>query len=748
MGIICGSGEPPAKWRLETLNANNKKDHKTVSYEQEDLIVRRGGVVHFNLKCFKPVKKESIQILVELGSTHKQRKKTQHRLVHQDDTLESSAWDLVATTASPSTTEFKLNVPSSARIGRWTIHVVYDGQTRTEAKMYVLANPFDPNGGCYYKAGDYENVTKEDFINEFVKADSGCVWQGTAKEPSCKKWVFGQFQAPFLDCVCDLLADAGDEKLDLGNLAHVVRILSGKLNAQGELGVMECKWGKFTGASKGKNPHYWDSSYDIMKQYHTTGKPVKYGQCWVMSGLMTAFVRCLGIPSRSITTYSSAYDMDHTITIDSYKDENGNKLNGGTDFVWNYHVWCEMWLNRTDIPSAYDGWHCCDACPVIARNSLHQCGPAPLKAIKKGDTYIGYDSGFMFSCVNSDYVEWLSKKDPNGGISVSSVLWRSKSWIGNRILTKSIGTGNFEPKEIISEYKFAEGTPENATAWNRALQFVGSKTNEGRTKQKMALLSAKQDLFDVSLECTNKKAVKGDTLEFEINITSKDKSTIVFAGTPKIVISSIYHTGEVHSAFLHLDIPHDQGSSHLWKTTIRVPKDKYITNLAPDGEGCLRADFIGKMSVGNEFHHVFSKCDLSVSELTDGIVTLTAASLVAKMGSTVVVTAVVKNTTETALEKAVVTFESKAPLRLNSAQNSVTLKDNVISWKIPSLAKGASVKQDFSIHFDETVSKHVIGTGYYYIQANLTCKTVQGANSQVLIKVVDEAEGKAQYFWL
>ena len=116
---------------------------------------------------------------------------------------------------------------------------------------------------------------------------------------------------------------------------------------------------------------------------------------------------------------------------------------------------------------------------------------------------------------------------------MSSVLWRSKSWIGNRILTKSIGTGNFEPKEIISEYKFAEGTPENATAWNRALQFVGSKTNEGRTKQKMALLSAKQDLFDVSLECTNKKAVKGDTLEFEISITSKDKSTIVFAGTPK-----------------------------------------------------------------------------------------------------------------------------------------------------------------------------------------------------------------------
>ena len=50
-----------------------------------------------------------------------------------------------------------------------------------------------------------------------------------------------------------------------------------------------------------------------------------------------------------------------------------------------------------------------------------------------------------------------------------------------------------------------------------------------------------------------------------------------------------------------------------------------------DGEGCLRADFIGKMSVGNEFHHVFSKCDLSVSELTDGIVTLTVSDEISMM---------------------------------------------------------------------------------------------------------------------
>jgi len=94
--------------------------------------------------------------------------------------------------------------------------------------------------------------------------------------------------------------------------------------------------------------------------------------------------------------------MDHTLTIDTFVDQSGNNVDH-TDFVWNYHVWCDMWLNRPDLPDGYSGWNCCDACPVIARGSIYQCGPAPLKAIKAGDTFIGHDTGFMYSCVNSEY---------------------------------------------------------------------------------------------------------------------------------------------------------------------------------------------------------------------------------------------------------------------------------------------------------------------------------------------------------
>ena len=38
---------------------------------------------------------------------------------------------------------------------------------------------------------------------------------------------------------------------------------------------------------------------------------------------------------------------------------------------------------------------------------MRRCGPAPLAAIKEGQTYIPYDSGFVFSEVNGEKINWL-----------------------------------------------------------------------------------------------------------------------------------------------------------------------------------------------------------------------------------------------------------------------------------------------------------------------------------------------------
>lgn len=215
-------------------------------------------------------------------------------------------WDAVTTKAEdPKELNIHLSVPCNACIGRWSITVYDNNIKKAFTKMYVIANPFDPAGGCFYD-GSYDGVSPNDFLGEYLKSEEGCVWKGSDNSPICKRWTFDQFRAPFLDCACNLLARANMEGsgTNLHDLTDVVRILSAQLNAKGDNGVMECKWSSAKGSyDAGKSPSYWDSSYDIMKQYHDTGKPTKFGQCWVMSGLMTAFVRCLGIPARSITTY-------------------------------------------------------------------------------------------------------------------------------------------------------------------------------------------------------------------------------------------------------------------------------------------------------------------------------------------------------------------------------------------------------------------------------------------------------------
>lgn len=53
----------------------------------------------------------------------------------------------------------------------------------------------------------------------------------------------------------------------------------------------------------------------------------------------------------------SAHDANGTLTIDRYYDAKNNELNydpfnpnGGTDSIWNFHVWVEAWMARPDLP--------------------------------------------------------------------------------------------------------------------------------------------------------------------------------------------------------------------------------------------------------------------------------------------------------------------------------------------------------------------------------------------------------------
>lgn len=116
----------------------------------------------------------------------------------------------------------------------------------------------------------------------------------------------------------------------------VAREMSALVNVQDENGVIVGRWDGYYG--DGKNPSFWRGSGEILQQYYKSGgRPVKYGQCWVFSGVLLTVLRILGIPSRSVTNFNSAHDTNRNRTIDEYYDENHREINylsTGSDSIW------------------------------------------------------------------------------------------------------------------------------------------------------------------------------------------------------------------------------------------------------------------------------------------------------------------------------------------------------------------------------------------------------------------------------
>jgi len=85
----------------------------------------------------------------------------------------------------------------------------------------------------------------------------------------------------------------------------------------------------------GTPPTRWMGSQKILQQYYKTKKPVKYGQCWVFSGVLATVCRTLGIPCRVVTNYSSAHDTQSSLTVDYFVNAEGKIMEElNSDSIW------------------------------------------------------------------------------------------------------------------------------------------------------------------------------------------------------------------------------------------------------------------------------------------------------------------------------------------------------------------------------------------------------------------------------
>ncbi|XP_042224998.1 annulin-like isoform X2 [Homarus americanus] len=355
----------------------------------------------------------------------------------------------------------KVNTSSKAIVGEWKLEVDVKSGDKVHSfpcsdTFFVLFNPWCEDDAVYLE-GDAEK-------KEYVLNDSGLIWRGTTKCHRPCPWNFAQFEEHVMECVLYVLTSVC--KMSPSNRSDpvkVTRAISAGVNSPDDAGVLVGNWS--TDYSGGCPPTKWRGSQLILQEYYKTKKPVKYGQCWVFSGVVTTACRALGIPSRSITNFSSAHDTHNSLTIDYFFDDEGEVIERlNSDSVWNFHVWNEVWMTREDLAPDYNGWQAIDATPQEESDGQYRCGPASLVAIKKGEIHRSYDVPFVFAEVNADKLFWKYR----GSCQPMKLLGKKTDGIGQFLSTKAVG--RYIRDDVTHLYKYAEESEEERNVMRDALR--------------------------------------------------------------------------------------------------------------------------------------------------------------------------------------------------------------------------------------------------------------------------------------
>ncbi|XP_033754967.1 annulin-like [Pecten maximus] len=510
------------------LTVENCFDHHTDEYDIAEhktaprLVIRRGQSFQLQVELDRPYDpaKDKMSLEFDIGSRPTQTKSTLIK-VDLDGVEEKNQWNAKIQSSEKNTKLIIIVTPSpSCIIGRWGVHIKVSNKNSREKgapyafkiytqeqKIYILFNPWCKEDNVYL---DDEGLKREYVLNE-----SGKLYFGRKGRISARPWNFGQFDDVILDCVLDLLDGSMMDIKDRASPIFVVRKLSALVNNCDDNGILVGNWsGKY---ENGKSPTAWTGSVAILQKYYETKRPVKYGQCWVFSAVMTTCCRTLGIPARSVTNFASAHDTDMSITIDKHYNANRNPLKHlNNDSVWNFHVWNDVWMKRPDLPGDYGGWQACDATPQEKSEGVFCCGPFPLKALKSGELNLPYDGAFIFAEMNADRVDWMLNED--GKFEAIKVTPSSIGFNISTHLPKCKGSSHLRREDVTSEYKHAEGSSEEKAALNNA--------NKHSTVAGMVYGHTDNQSQDVTFELKQQDdIVFGQPYEAEVTMENKSGDT-------------------------------------------------------------------------------------------------------------------------------------------------------------------------------------------------------------------------------
>ncbi|XP_014047013.1 protein-glutamine gamma-glutamyltransferase K [Salmo salar] len=510
---------------LSSKTGQNRMEHHTDRYHGNELIIRRGQTFQIELDLSRPFNSNTDKLHLDLktGPLPMVSKNT-HVIIQLVEELEDDRWEAKIVERNGNRIKLSVNSHAKAVIGQYKLTVTVEspkGESATthdtRKDIVMLFNPWCEDDTVY--------MDDEEEKKEYVLNDTGRLYYGTEKQIGGRTWNYGQFLEGMLEACLYVLEKSEIPPPGRGDPVNVVRVISAMINSQDDNGVLAGNWsGNYVG---GVSPTAWNGSVEILKKYQKEGGlPVKYGQCWVFSGVTTTVLRCLGIPCRSVTNFQSAHDTDVSLTTDMYFDENMEPFDElNTDSVWNFHVWNDCWMARPDLPPGNGGWQALDATPQETSQGTFRCGPASVTAIRTGQVYLKYDTPFIFAEVNSDKIYWQRNLD-----GIFTQIQCEKKAVGHCISTKAVGSD--ERDDITHLYKHTEGSEEERIAVETASRY-GTKPDVYSTSR----------AEDVSLEVKLEGEGPRMGADAQLTIVMTNLSSQTRKTTLHIQVAVMYYTG-------------------------------------------------------------------------------------------------------------------------------------------------------------------------------------------------------------
>nr|XP_006641558.1 PREDICTED: protein-glutamine gamma-glutamyltransferase 2-like [Lepisosteus oculatus] len=535
----------------------NNQQHRSQEMDTERLILRRGQPFSLTAHSAGPPPQppaRRLAIVLHLGRDGDTVIKV------SDSRGPAGQWWF---SVQPAQGELLLTVhsPPDAPVGYYRMNIVVldsDGlilQQMPAGSFFLLFNPWCKD--------DAVHLSGEEQLQEYIMNESGLLFQGSWDQINTLPWDFGQFERDVVDICFQILDNSPAalrnpraDALSRSDPVYVSRTVTAMVNANDDRGVVSGRWdGDY---SDGVAPTRWTGSVAILRRWSRGGaQRVQYGQCWVFSGVACTVLRCLGIPTRCVTNYSSAHDTDGNLTVDQCYNEQLESLPAaGKDMIWNYHCWVESWMARPDLPRDYWGWQVLDPTPQERSDGVFCCGPCPVRAVKEGDVDVKYDAPFVFSEVNADLACWVVRAD--GGRSRAALQRHS---VGRNISTKSIYGEQRE--DLTHHYKYPEGSAMERQVYAKA----------GR---KLALRGSGAGQLELGIK--QPQAVHGS--DFDVYVHVRNRGGEDERGQLTVIARAVTYNGirlgECHRKTTSLALP--AGAAH--REVLRVRYEQYGERLS------------------------------------------------------------------------------------------------------------------------------------------------------------------------